>query len=45
MLSFEDLKDMEGDGQEVACHFCNNREQISKEEVSKLITEAQAKPN
>lgn len=45
MLSFDDLKDMEGTGQEVACHYCNNREDISKEEISKLITEAQAKLN
>tara|TARA_R110000868_G_scaffold306734_3_gene568084 strand:- start:9563 stop:10465 length:903 start_codon:yes stop_codon:yes gene_type:complete len=45
MLSFEDLKEMEGEGQEIACHYCNNREQISKEEISKLLTEAQAKLN
>lgn len=45
MLSFDDLKDMEGDGQEVACHYCNNQEEISKEEIAKLITEAQAKLN
>ncbi|GAB5410460.1 MAG: Hsp33 family molecular chaperone HslO [Balneolaceae bacterium] len=45
MLSFDDLKDMEGEGQEVACHYCNNREEISKDEISKLITEAQAKLN
>lgn len=45
MLSIDDLKDMEGEGQEVACHYCNNRELISKEEISNLITEAQAKLN
>lgn len=45
MLSYDDLKEMEGEGQEVACHYCNNRENISKEEISQLITEAQAKLN
>ncbi len=45
MLSFDDLKDMEGEGQEIACHYCNNRELISKEEISELITKAQAKLN
>ncbi|HCD51606.1 MAG TPA: Hsp33 family molecular chaperone HslO [Balneolaceae bacterium] len=45
MLSYDDLKDMEGEGQEVVCHYCNNREFISKEEISTLITEAKAKLN
>ena len=45
MLSFDDLKEMQGESQEVVCHYCNNREEISKEEVSALITEAQAKLN
>ena len=45
MLSYDDLKDMEGEGQEVVCHYRNNREFISKEEISTLITEAKAKLN
>ncbi|MBO6522934.1 MAG: Hsp33 family molecular chaperone HslO [Balneolaceae bacterium] len=45
MLSFDDLKDMQGEGQEVSCHYCNNTEHISKEEVAKIINEAQAKLN
>jgi len=45
MLGIEDLKEMEGEGQEVSCHYCNNREEITKEEISQLITEAQAKLN
>lgn len=45
MLGIEELKDMEAEGQEVACHYCNNREHISKEEISKLIAEAKAKLN
>lgn len=45
MLSMEDLKDMEGEGQEVVCHYCNKKEFISKDEVEKIITETQAKMN
>ena len=45
MLSYDDLKDMEGESQEVVCHYCNNKEEISKEDIAKLITEAQAKLN
>lgn len=45
LLNIEDLKEMEGEGQEIACHYCNNREFISKEEITKIIQEAQAKLN
>ena len=45
MLSYDDLKDMEGEAQEVVCHYCNNKELISKEDIAKLITTAQAKLN
>jgi molecular chaperone Hsp33 len=45
MLNYNDLKDMEGEAQEIVCHYCNNKEEISKQEISKLIAEAQAKLN
>lgn len=45
MLSLDDLKDMEGEGQEVVCQYCNKKEVISKEEVEKIITNTQAKMN
>ena len=45
MLSFDDLKDLEGETQEISCHYCNNREKISKEEIAQLIADAQAKLN
>ncbi len=45
MLNIDDLKDMEGESQEIVCHYCNNREEISKEDIAKLISEAQAKLN
>ncbi|MBD3617416.1 MAG: Hsp33 family molecular chaperone HslO [Gracilimonas sp.] len=45
MLSLDDLKDMEGEGQEVVCQYCNKRELISKEEVENIIMDAKAKLN
>lgn len=45
MLTLEDLKDMEGEGQEVVCQYCNSSEYISKEEVEEIIMDAQAKLN
>ncbi|SMO57218.1 Hsp33 family molecular chaperone HslO [Gracilimonas mengyeensis] len=45
MLNLDDLKDMEGEGQEVVCQYCNRKEKISKEEVEKIIMDAQAKMN
>jgi len=45
MLSLDDLKDMEGDGQEVVCHYCNRKEKITKEEIETIITDAQARMN
>lgn len=45
MLNYDDLKEMEGENQEMVCQYCNNKEVISKEEIEKLITEARAKLN
>ncbi|MEX0720110.1 MAG: Hsp33 family molecular chaperone HslO [Balneolaceae bacterium] len=45
MLNYEDLKEMEGESQEVICQYCNRKEMISKEEIENLITDAKAKLN
>lgn len=45
MLSLEDLEDLKDDGQEIVCHFCNNKEYISAQEIRGLITKAKAKRN
>lgn len=45
MLNYEDLKEMEGQGQEMVCQYCNNKEFISKEEIEKMVMDAQAKMN
>lgn len=45
MLNLNDLRELEGETQEIVCHYCNNKEEISKEEIATLISEAQAKLN
>ncbi len=45
MLNYDDLKEMKGESQEIVCQYCNNREEISKEEIAELITSAKAKMN
>jgi molecular chaperone Hsp33 len=45
MLNYEDLKEMEGEGQEMVCQYCNNTEFIPKEEIEKIVMDAQAKMN
>lgn len=45
MLTMDDLKEMEGESQEVVCHYCNNKEQISRQEITQLITDARARLN
>lgn len=45
MLSYEDLKDMEGESQEVVCHYCGNSLTIPKDEIHELAESARAKLN
>ncbi len=45
MLSYSDLKEMEGESQEMVCHYCNNRINVSKEEIGELAATAHAKLN
>ena len=45
MLSYEDLKDMEGENQEVLCHYCGNSLTIPKNEIHELAESARAKLN
>lgn len=45
MLTYNDLKEMEGEAQEVVCHYCNRKEVITAEEISELLIKAQAKLN
>lgn len=45
MLSYQDLRDMEGESQEVVCHYCGNSLSISKKEIHELAESARAKLN
>ncbi|CAN5170325.1 Hsp33 family molecular chaperone HslO [soil metagenome] len=45
MLSYEDLKDMKGESQEIVCHYCGNSLSISREEIHNLAESARAKLN
>lgn len=45
MLSYDDLKEMEGESQEVVCHYCGNSLSISKQEIHKLAESAKARLN
>tara|TARA_R110001599_G_scaffold24835_5_gene89470 strand:- start:68115 stop:69017 length:903 start_codon:yes stop_codon:yes gene_type:complete len=45
MLNYDDLREMTGESQEIVCQYCNNKENISKEEIAELITAAKAKMN
>lgn len=45
LLTREDLNEMDGEDQEVVCHFCSSRHTISKEEIATLLLKANAKLN
>ncbi len=45
MLSYNDLKELEGENQEMVCHYCNNTISVSKNEIHELVASAQARMN
>ncbi|MBK97289.1 MAG: Hsp33 family molecular chaperone HslO [Balneola sp.] len=45
MLSLEDLEDIKYNDQEIVCHFCNNKQYITAQEIRELITKAKANRN
>lgn len=45
LLSYDDLKEMEGESQEIVCHYCGNKLTIPSEEVRGIIESAKAKLN
>jgi len=45
MLSYTDLKEMEGETQEMICHYCNNRITVKSDEIDELVVHAHAKMN
>ena len=45
MLSLEDLENIKDEDQEIVCHFCNNKQYISAQEIRGLITKTKAHRN
>ncbi|MEX0647349.1 MAG: Hsp33 family molecular chaperone HslO [Balneolaceae bacterium] len=45
MLSYEDLKDMKGESQEIVCHYCGNKLMVSEQEIGVIAEMARAKLN
>jgi molecular chaperone Hsp33 len=45
MLSYEELKDISDEGQELVCHFCNEHYHITKREIEDMLQETKAKMN
>ncbi len=45
LLSLDDLKELEGQDQEMICHFCGTRHIISKDEITAIVEAAKAKLN
>lgn len=45
MLSYEDLKEISDDGQELVCHFCNEHYHVSRDEIEDILMQAKAKMN
>lgn len=45
MVSYEELKEMRHEGQELVCHYCNEHYNITPEEINDIIENAKAKLN
>ncbi len=45
MLGYEELKEMQGESQEVVCNYCGSKVEISEEEISEMAKNAKAKMN
>lgn len=45
LVSLDELKEMEITGQELVCHFCNEKYMVSKKEITSIIKNAKVKLN
>lgn len=45
LLSYEDLKELKGEDQEMVCHYCGTKHTVSEEEIYSIIKSAKAKLN
>lgn len=45
MLSYNDLKEISDEGQELVCHFCNEHYYVTKKEMEDILTQTKVKMN
>lgn len=45
LLSYEDLKELKGEDQEMVCHYCGSKHTVSQEEIYSIVESAKAKLN
>jgi molecular chaperone Hsp33 len=45
LLSYEDLKELKGEDQEMVCHYCGSKHTVSEEEIYSIVESAKAKLN
>ncbi|TVR14908.1 MAG: Hsp33 family molecular chaperone HslO [Balneolaceae bacterium] len=45
LLSYEDLKEMEGEDQEMVCHYCGKKTLVFQKEIHSIVENAKAKLN
>lgn len=45
MLSYDELKDLKGESQEIVCHYCGKKLMVSEQEIEAIAESARAKLN
>lgn len=45
LLSYEDLKELKGEDQEMVCHYCGTKHTVTEEEIYSIVESAKAKLN
>lgn len=45
LLSYQDLKELKGEDQEMVCHYCGSKHTVSEEEIYSIVESAKAKLN
>lgn len=45
LLNHKDLEELEGEDQEMVCHYCGNRHVVTEEEINQIAESARAKLN
>lgn len=45
LLSYDELKDMKGESQEMVCHYCGKKHIVSEKEIEQIVKSARAKMN